>query len=169
MTAFPRLTRIKTADLAVLLVVTAIGLLAFFMTWHLNEGLPRERHTRETLEHIRVDADQLQALEWRLISARKLEARDTLATELTLDDLATHGRALTAQRRAAGTATAVQALIAAFRRVSPALTARDLTLAARIYGNRYVPARIALQRVVLTDDRAAGGGSRLPNERSGSA
>ena len=127
MNAFPRLTRIKTADLAVLLVVTAIGLLAFFMTWHLNEGLPRERHTRETLEHIRVDADQLQALEWRLISARKLEARDTLATELTLDDLATHGRALTGQRRAAGTATAVQALIAAFRQVSPALTARDLT------------------------------------------
>jgi PAS domain S-box-containing protein len=153
--AFPRLTRIKTADLAVLLVATAIGLLAFFMTWHLNEGLPRERHTRETLEHIRVDADQLQALEWRLISARKLEARDTLATELTLDDLATHARALTGQRRAAGTATAVRALIAAFRQVSPALTARDLTLAARIYGNRYVPARIALQRVVLTDDRAA--------------
>jgi PAS domain S-box-containing protein len=153
--AFPRLTRIKTADLAVLLVVTAIGLLAFFMTWHLNEGLPRERHTRETLEHIRVDADQLQALEWRLISARKLEAQDTLATELTLDDLATHARALTGQRRAAGTATAVRALIAAFRQVSAALTARDLTLAARIYGNRYVPARIALQRVVLTDDRAA--------------
>ena len=158
MIAFSRLgqlTRIKTADLAVLLAVMAIGLVAFFMTWHLNEGLPRERQTREALEHIRVDADQLQALEWRLVSPRKVEARDTLATELTLDDMATHGRAVAGQHTAVGTVMAVQALIAAFRQVSPALAARDLTLTTRVYRNRYLPARIGLQRVVLTDDRAA--------------
>jgi PAS domain S-box-containing protein len=149
------LARIKVTDLVVLLPVMAIGLVAFFMIWHLNEGLPPERQTRETLEHIRVDAAQLEALEWRLVAARKVEARDTLASELTLDDMATHSRALADMHKAGGTVAAVQVVIAAFRQIAPALAARDSRLATRVYRTRYLPARIELQRVVVTDDRVA--------------
>jgi len=81
------LARVKAGDLAILVAIMAVGLVAFLLTWQLNAGLPRERQTRDTLEHIRVDAAQLEALEWRLIAARKVEARDTLASELTLDDM----------------------------------------------------------------------------------
>jgi PAS domain S-box-containing protein len=149
------LARVKAADLAILVAIMAVGLVAFFVTWYLNEGLPRERQTRETLEHIRVDAAQLKALEWRLIAAKKVEARDTLASELTLDDMATHSRALAGLHRAGETVVAVQAVVAAFGQVSPALAAQDSTLATRVYRTRYLPARIELQRVVVTDDRAA--------------
>jgi PAS domain S-box-containing protein len=133
----------------------AIGVVAFFMTWHLNGGLPPERQTREALEHVRVDAAQLEALEWRLVAAKKAEARDTLASELTLDDMSTHSRTLAGMHKAGGTVAAVQKVIAAFRQIAPALAARDSTLATQVYRTRYLPARIELQRVVMTDDRAA--------------
>ncbi len=148
------LARVKAGDLAILVAIMAVGLVAFLLTWQLNAGLPRERQTRDTLEHIRVDAAQLEALEWRLIAARKVEARDTLASELTLDDMATRGRALADLHRAGGTVVAVQAVIAAFRQVALAL-AQNSTLAWRVYRSSYVSARIELQRVVVTDDRAA--------------
>jgi len=147
------LTRVKAGDLAILVALMAVGLIAFLLTWHLNAGLPRERQTRETLEHIRVDAAQLEALEWRLIAAKKVEARDTLASELTLDDMATHSRVLAELHRAGGTVVAVQAVIAAFRQVARALE-QNSTLGWRAYSSSYVPARIGLQRIVITDDRA---------------
>ena len=148
------LTRVKAGDLAILVAIMAVGFIAFLLTWHLNAGLPRERQTRETLEHIRVDAAQLEALEWHLVAANKVEARDTLASELTLDDMATHGRELAGLHRAGGTAVAVQAVIAAFRQVAQAL-AQNSTLAWRVYSSSYVSARIGLQSVVVTDDRAS--------------
>jgi PAS domain S-box-containing protein len=148
------LARVKAGDLAILVAIMAVGLVAFLLTWHLNAGLPRERRTRDGLEHIRVDAAQLEALEWRLIAARKVEARDTLASALTLDDMATHGRGLAELQRAGGTVVAVQAVIAAFRQVTQAL-AQNSTLAWRVYRSSYVPTRIELQRVVVTDDRVA--------------
>jgi PAS domain S-box-containing protein len=145
----------KAAELGVIAGTVAIGLVASFSTWHLTQGLPSERHTREALEHIRVDAEQLHALEWRLIAAGKVEARDTLASELILDDMATHGRAVAGHREDDGTVVAVQTLIAAFRQLAPALAEQNLVVANRIYRTRYLPARIGLQHIVLASDGAA--------------
>ena len=148
------LARIRAADVAVLLAIVGIGLIAFLMTWHLNNGLPRERRTQEALERIRLDAGQLQALEWRLIETGKVEARDSLASELTLDDMATQARGLEGLHRAGGTVVAVQRMVAGYRQVARALAAQDLRVATLAYRTRYVPARTGLQQVAQTDSHA---------------
>lgn len=152
---FGPLARIKAADFALPFAVVSIGLIACFLTWHLDQGLPRERHTREALEHIRVDAAQLQALEWRLIPPGKVEARDTLSTELILDDMATQGKAVADLHSADGSVIAVQALISNFRQLTLPLAAHDLKRTIQVYRTRYLPARIALQHEVVASNRAA--------------
>jgi PAS domain S-box-containing protein len=117
--------------------------------------MPRERDAQLALEHIRLDAAQLQALEGHLIAAGKVEARDTLASELILDDMKTHGRELADLHRAGGTVAAVQAVVAAFRQLTPALAEQNLSRANQVYRTRYVRARIRLQHVVLGSDRAS--------------
>jgi len=149
------LRRKKAANISILLAAGAVALLASFVTWHLNAGLPHERRARDALEQIRLDAVQLQALESRLISTGRVEASDTLASELILDDMATQGREVAGLHQAGGTVLAVRALIAAFRQLTPALAARNRSLANQIYRTRYLPARIRLQQVVLASDRAA--------------
>ncbi|MGZ8793704.1 MAG: hypothetical protein ACXW0F_03560, partial [Gaiellaceae bacterium] len=81
---------------SIVLATVAIGLVASLSTWHLNQGVPRERQARDALENIRLDTGELKALEWRLIAAEKVEARDTLASELILDDMATQSHAVAA-------------------------------------------------------------------------
>jgi PAS domain S-box-containing protein len=142
---------------SVLLATLAIGLVASISTWRLNEGLPHERQARDALEHIRLDAAQLQALEWRLIAPRKVEARDTLASELILDDMATRSHAVADLDKAGGTVSAVATLIAAFRQLTPALATQNLKQANQVFRTRYVPARIQLQRVVVASHSAADG------------
>jgi PAS domain S-box-containing protein len=148
------LARLKAAEFALLFAVVSIGLMACFLTWHLNQGLPRERHTREALGRIRVDADQLGALEWSLIPPGKVEARDTLTTELILDDMATQGKVVADLHSADGTVIAVQALITAFRELALPLAARDSQRALQVYRTRYLPARVGLQHDVIASDRA---------------
>lgn len=152
---FGPLARIKAVDLVLLFAVVSIGLTACFLTWHLNQQLPRERHTREALERIRVDAAQLQALEWRLIPPGKVEARDTLTTALILDDMATQGKAVADLHSSDGSVIAVQALITNFRKLMLPLAAHDLKRTIQAYRTRYLPARIALQHEVVASDRAA--------------
>jgi PAS domain S-box-containing protein len=148
-------TRINAAGIGVLFAILTIVLAASFLTWHINQGLPRDRQARDALEHIRLDAAELQALEWRLVATDKVEARDTLASELTLDDMATQSKEVAGLQRAGGTVVAVQALIAAFRQLAPALAAQNLDRAHHIYRNRYLPARTRLQHVVRASNRAA--------------
>ena len=90
MTYPPRLRRSKTKAVGffAILATVAIGAVASLSAWHLNQGLPRERHARDALERIRLDTSQLRTLEWRLV-ADTFEARDTLTSQLILDDLAT--------------------------------------------------------------------------------
>jgi len=149
------LTRIRAANISILLAAVAITLTASLLTWHLNEGLPRERHTHEQLGLTRVDADQLHALESRLIAPGKVEARDTLASELILDDMATHARELADLGRAGDTVLAVRGLIAAFRQLAPALAEQNQTRASQVYRTRYLPARIRLEHIVTASNRAA--------------
>ncbi|MGZ8691637.1 MAG: sensor histidine kinase [Gaiellaceae bacterium] len=140
---------------SIVLATVAIGLVASLSTWHLNQGVPRERQARDALENIRLDTGELKALEWRLIAAEKVEARDTLASELILDDMATQTHAVAALHGADGTVTGVGALIAAFRQLTPALARQDLNRANHVYRTRYLPARIQLQHAVLLSHRAA--------------
>jgi PAS domain S-box-containing protein len=149
------LTRIRAASISILLAAVAITLTASLLTWHLNQGLPRERHTHEQLGLTRVDAEQLHALESRLIAPGKVEARDTLASELILDDMATHARELADLGRAGDTVLAVRGLTAAFRQLAPALAEQNQTRASQVYRARYLPARIRLERVVSAANRAA--------------
>jgi PAS domain S-box-containing protein len=144
----------KAVESGVLLATVAIGLVASLSSWHINQGLPRERQAREALEHIRLDAAQLQALDWRLI-AREVEARDTLASELILDDMATQSHAVADLDRAGRTVTAVGAVIAAFRQLAHALATQNLQQANQTYRTRYLPARIQLQHAVLASHSAS--------------
>lgn len=152
----PRLRRPKTKALAysALFAMIAIGLVASLSAWHLNQGLPRERQARDALEHIRLDAAQLQALEWRFV-AGKVEARDTLASQLILDDMATQSRVVVGLHKTDRTATAVDAMIAAFRQLAPTRGTQSLKQANQIYRTRYLPARIELEHVVLASHRAS--------------
>jgi PAS domain S-box-containing protein len=145
----------KAANVSILLAAAAITLTASLLTWHVNQGLPRERQTREALEHTQVDGAQLHALESRLIAADKVEARDTLASELILDDMATHARELADLGRAGDTVLAVRGLIAAFRQLAPALAEQNQTRANQVYRRRYLPARVRLERVLSASNRAA--------------
>lgn len=77
------------------------------------------------------------------------------ASELILDDMATHARKLADLQRAGETVPAVRGLNAAFRELAPALEERNLTRANQIYGTRYEPARIRLQHVLGPANRAA--------------
>jgi len=147
--------RIRGANISILLAAIAITLTASLLTWHVNQGLPRERQTRDALEHTRVDAAQLHALEGRLITAGTVEARDTLASELILDDMATHARALADLGRAGETVLAIRGLIAAFRKLAPALAEQNQSQANQVYRTRYLPARIRLDHVVGPSNRAA--------------
>jgi PAS domain S-box-containing protein len=149
------LTRIRAANISVLLAAVAITLTASLLTWYLNQGLPRERHTHEQLGLTQVDAAQLHALEGRLVAARKIEARGTLASELVLDDMATHARELADLGRAGDTVLAVRALIAAFRQLAPALAEQNQTRASQVYRTRYLLARIRLEHVASASNRAA--------------
>ena len=83
------LARIRAASFSILLAALAIALTASLLTWHLNNGLPRERHTHDQLGLTQVDATQLRALGGPSRRTGKVEARDTLASELILDDMAT--------------------------------------------------------------------------------
>jgi PAS domain S-box-containing protein len=148
------LARIRAANLSILLAAVAVTLTASLLTWHVNQGLPRERQTREALEHTQVDAAQLRALEGRLIPAGPVEARDTLASELILDDMATHARELADLGRAGDTVLAIRGLIAAFRELAPALAVQNQSQANQVYRTRYLPARIRLERVVSAANRA---------------
>jgi PAS domain S-box-containing protein len=149
------LTRIKSANISILLAAVAITLTASLLTWHLNQGLPGKRHTIEALGHIQVDAAQLHALDGRLVATSKVEARDTLASELILDDMATHARELADLGRAGDTVLAVRGLIAAFRQLAPVLAEEDQTRARQVYRTGYLPARIRLEQVASASNRAA--------------
>jgi hypothetical protein len=149
------LTRIRAASFSILVAALAITVTASLLTWHLNNGLPRERHTQEQLGHTQVDAAQLHALESRLIAPGNVEARDTLASELILDDMATHARELADLRRAGDTVSAVRGLIAAFRQLAPALAVQNQSQAKLIYRTRYLPARTRLDDVMGPANRAA--------------
>ena len=149
------LTRIRAASFSILLAAFAITLTASLLTWHLNNGQPRERHTYDQLGLTQVDATQLRALEGRLIAPGKVEARDTLASELILDDMATHARDLADLGRAGDTVRAVRGLIAAFRQLAPALAEQNQSQSRLIYRTRYLPARIRLDHVIGPADRAA--------------
>jgi PAS domain S-box-containing protein len=141
-------------ELFAILATVVIGLVASLSAWHLNQGLPRERHVRDALEHIRVDAAQLQALEWRVV-AGKVEARDTLASQLILDDMATQSRVVAGLHTADRTPTAVGAMVAAFKQLTPTLGTQSLKQVNQIYRTRYLPARIGLDHVVLASHRAS--------------
>jgi PAS domain S-box-containing protein len=147
--------RTKALEAGVLITAVAVGLVASFSTWQLNQRMPRERHVQIALEHVRADTAELQALEGRLVATNKVEARDTLASELILDDMATQGKELTGLHRAADTVTAVQTLIAAFRQLTPALAERNHVRGNHVYRTVYLPARVRLQHVVLASDRAS--------------
>ena len=149
------LTRIRAASFSILVAALAITLTASLLTWHLNDGLPRERHTHDQLGLTQVDAAQLRALESRLIESGKVEARDTLASELILDDMATHARELAGLGRAGDTVPAVRGLISAFRQLAPALAVQNQSQANLIYRTRYLPARIRLDDVMGPANRAA--------------
>ena len=149
------LTRIRAASSSILVAALAITLTASLLTWHLNNGLPRERHTHDQLGLTQVDAAQLRALESRLIESGKVEARDTLASELILDDMATHARELADLGRAGDTVPAVRGLISAFRQLAPALAVQNQSQAKLIYRTRYLPARIRLDDVMGPANRAA--------------
>jgi PAS domain S-box-containing protein len=149
------LTRIRAASSGILLAAVAITLTASLLTWHLNNGLPRERRTHDLLGLTQVDAVQLRALEARLITPGKVEARDTLASELILDDMATHARELADMGRAGETVPAVRGLIAAFRQLAPALDQQYQSEAKLIYRAGYLPARIQLDHVMGPANRAA--------------
>jgi PAS domain S-box-containing protein len=145
----------KAIESSFFLATVALGLVAFFVTWHLNQGLSHERHARIALEHIRLDAAELQALEERLIAAGRIEAHDTRASELILDDMKSHGTELAGLRRVPDTVAAVQAVIAGFRQLTPALAKHDVSRANQVYRTRYLPARIRLQHSVSVSDRAS--------------
>ena len=145
----------KSANVSILFAAVAITLTASLLTWHVNQALPRERHTRDALDHTQVDAAQLHALEGRLIGAGTVEARDTLASELILDDMATHARELADLGRAGDAVLAVRGLIAAFRELAPALAEQNQSQANQVYRTRYLPARIRLDHVVGPSNRAA--------------
>ena len=149
------LTRIRAASSSILVAALAITLTASLLTWHLNNGLPRERHTHDQLGLTQVDAAQLRALESRLIESGKVEARDTLASELILDDMATHARELAGLGRAGDTVPAVRGLISAFRQLAPALAVQNQSQAKLIYRTRYLPARIRLDDVMGPANRSA--------------
>jgi PAS domain S-box-containing protein len=125
------------------------------LTWHLNNGLPRERRTHDQLELTQVDAAQLRALEGRLVAPGKVAARDTLASELILDDMATHARELADLGRGGDTAPAVRVLSAAFRQLAPTLAEQNQSQAKLIYRTRYLPARTRLDDVIGPANRAA--------------
>jgi PAS domain S-box-containing protein len=156
MTHAPRLRRPKTKEAALLAILATVvmGLVASFSAWHLNQGLPRERQARDALEHIRLDAAQLQALEWRFVEG-KVEARDTLASQLILDDMATRSRVVAGLHTADRTPRAVGAMVAAFKQLTPTLGTQSLKQVNQIYRTRYLPARIELERVVLASHRAS--------------
>jgi PAS domain S-box-containing protein len=147
--------RTKSVETSVLITAVAVGLVASVSTWQLNQRMPRERHVQIALEHVRGDAAELQALEQRLIATDKAEARDTLASELILDDMATRGKELAGLHRAADTVVAIQELVAGFRQLTPALAEQDHSRANNVYRTAYLPARIRLQHVVLASDRAS--------------
>lgn len=134
--------------------MVAIGVVASISAWHLNQGLPHERQARDALEHIRLDTTQLQALEWRFV-AGKVEARDTLTSQLILDDMATQSHVVAELQKTDRTAIAVDAMVAAFRQLAPTLGTQSLKQANQIYRTRYLPARIELEHVVLASHRAS--------------
>jgi PAS domain S-box-containing protein len=156
MTHPPRLRRSKTkaVELFAILATVAIGLVASFSVWHLNHGLPRERQARDALENIRLDTAQLMALDWRLV-AGKVEAHDTLASELILDDMATQGQVVTGLYKTDRTATAVGAVKVAFRQLGRSLDTQSPKQANQVYRMHYLPARIELEHVVLASHRAS--------------
>lgn len=156
MTHAPRLRRPQTKALEffVVLAMVAIGVVASISAWHLNQGLPHERQARDALEHIRLDTTQLQALEWRFV-AGKVEARDTLTSQLILDDMATQSHVVAELQKTDRTAIAVDAMVAAFRQLAPTLGTQSLKQANQIYRTRYLPARIELEHVVLASHRAS--------------
>jgi PAS domain S-box-containing protein len=147
--------RTKAVETSVLITAVAVGLVASFSTWQLNQRMPRERHVQIALEHVRADAAELQALEGRLVSTDIVEARDTLASELILDDMATHGKELAALHRAPDTVTAVQTVIAAFRQLTPVLGGQNHGRANHVYRTAYLPARVRLQQLVLASALAS--------------
>jgi PAS domain S-box-containing protein len=156
MTHPPRLRRSKTkaVQFSVILATVAIGLVASFSAWHLNDGLPRERQARDALERIRLDTTQLRALEWRLV-AGKFEARDTLASQLIFDDMATQSHVVVRLHKGDRTATAVDAMTAAFRQLAPRRGTESLKQANQAYRAQYLPARIELEHVLLGSHRAS--------------
>ena len=93
-----RRSKTKAVEFFAILATVVIGLVASFSAWHLNQGLPRERQARAALERIRLDMAQLRTLEWRLV-AGKIEARDTLTRQLTLDDMATQSQVVIGLRK----------------------------------------------------------------------
>jgi PAS domain S-box-containing protein len=155
MTHPPRLRRskAKAVEFFAILATVAIGLVASVSAWHLNQGLPREQQVRDALENIRLDTTQLRALEWRLV-AGKVESRDTLASQLILDDMATQSQVVTGLHKTDRTATAVDAVKAAFRQLAPTLGTQSLKQANQAYRTHYLPARIELEHVVLASHRA---------------
>ena len=149
------LTRTKAAKSSFLITVIAVGVVASISTWQVNQRMPRERQVQSALEHVRDDGGELRALERSVAAAHKVEARDTLASELIVDDMATQARELGGLHRAGDTVLAIRALIAAFRQFAPALAGQNLSRARQVYRTSYLPARVRLQRVVLVSNRAS--------------
>ena len=78
MTHPPRLRRPKTkaVEFFAILATVAIGLVASFSAWQLNQGLPRERQARAAFERIRLDMAQLRT--WNGVWSQERSRRATL-------------------------------------------------------------------------------------------
>jgi PAS domain S-box-containing protein len=150
---FPRgkglhpLARLRNASFWVPFAVAAVGIASSLVTWHVNQTLPRDRRAQNALRQIALDAGELQALESRFLKAGKAEASDTLVSNLLLNDMATQTQALSGLDRAPDAVVAVQALMDAFRELSPATGALDWHHLNLVHQSTYLPARVRLLRI----------------------
>jgi PAS domain S-box-containing protein len=149
------LTRLRNASFWLPFVVAAIGIASSLATWQVNQTLPRDRRAQNALRQIALDTGELQALESRFLTAGKAEASDTLVSDLLLNDMTTQTHALAGLDRAPDTVVAVQALMDAFRQLSPATGALDWHHLNLVHQSTYLPARLRLLRIARGADREA--------------
>jgi PAS domain S-box-containing protein len=153
--AFHLLARLRNASLWIPFAVAAVGIASSLATWHVNQGLPQDRRAQNALGQIALDTGELQALESRFVAAGKAEASDTLVSTLLLNDMRTQTHALTGLDQAPEVVVAVEALMDAFRQLSPAAGALDWHHLKLVHQSTYLPARLRLMRIARGADREA--------------
>ncbi|MDX6436468.1 MAG: hypothetical protein QOK34_1302 [Gaiellaceae bacterium] len=144
---FSPLARLRNASFWLPFAVAAIAVASSLATWHVNQSLPKDRRAQNALRQITLDAGELQALESRFLAAGKAEASDTLVSTLLLNDMTTQTHALAALGQAPATVVAVEALMDAFRELSPASGALDWHHLNLVHQSTYLPARLRLMRI----------------------